>query len=373
MIRSTFKLSVLIGSLVLFTACENGEEENGNNNRVRQIPVETIIIEADRFDDFIRLSGSAEAIDDAVLSSEVSGQVLEIANRGERVNRGAVIARIDDRIIRTNLSSAEAAYNFANDTFQRLEPLYADSIISTQDFRAARTERDAAKAQLEQMQKMLEDTEIRAPFNGRVEERMVRRGELINPGMPVVRLVNADRIRLRAGVPERYSTEIKEGSEVIVSLRTYGGGEYESRISFAGNVIDSERRTFPIEIEMSNRDSMIKPEMVVNIRAKRRSIENAVIIPRTAVVRDESSVSVFVAEEADGNKVARLVEVELGTATGPLIEVIAGLEPGDEVIVAGISALSIGDRLNIVKSETSNERALRLQSSNMPVSRPTAD
>jgi len=358
--------SVLLASVLFLSACENGEENN-DEERVRQIPVETITITPDQFDDFIRVSGSVEAINDAVISSEASGQVLYIANRGQRVNRGDTIARLDDRSLRANLDAARAGFEFAQETFERLEPLYADSIVSTQDFRAARTERDGARAQLDQAEKALEDAEIRTPFNGRIEERMIRTGELINPGMPVVRITNTDRIRVRAGVPERYSAEIREGNDVIVSLRSYGGSDYESRVSFAGNVIDQDRRTFPVEVEMSNPDDAIKPEMVVNLRIKRRAIEGAIVVPRTAIVRDEGSVNLFVAREENGHKISELVEVRTGTATGPVVEILEGLQEGDEVVVAGMSNLSVGDRLNIISNETSVSRAERLQRSDRPV------
>ncbi len=359
-------LLFLLVTVLAVSACETND--NGNNDvQVRTVPVETVTITPDRFDDFIRISGSVEAINDAVISAEVNGQVRNIADRGQRFNRGEVVARIDDRIFRANVESARAAFEFAQDTFERLQPLYADSIVSTQDFRGASTERDAARAQLDQAEKALEDTEIRAPFAGRVEERMVRTGELINAGMPVVRLVNTERVRVRAGVPERYSGQITEGSEARISLRSYSGGEFDTRVTYAGNVIDSDRRTFPVEIEMRNPERVIKPEMVVNVRLKRRSIENAVIIPRTAIIRDERSESVFVAREGENGLQAELVEIRTGSAAGPVIEIVEGLEEGDQVIVAGASNLSIGDRLNVISNESSTERAERLQRQDRPV------
>ncbi len=358
----------LMLSVLMLTAqaCES-EESNNGNNQVRQVAVEVVTITPDSFDDFIRVSGSVEAINDAIISSEVNGRVEYIADRGQRVRKGDVIARIDDRIYRANVQAAKAAWEMAEETVDRLQPLYADSIVSVQDFRAARTERDAARAQLDQAEKNLEDTQIVAPFDGRVEERMIRTGELISPGMPVVRLVNTGRVRIRAGVPERFSGQISEGTPAELVLRAYGGERFESRVTYAGSVIDPDRRTFPVEIEMQNPDRLIKPEMVVNVRLKRATIENAVIIPRTAIIRDEGSLSVFVARSGENGPVAELVEVRTGTASGSVIEITEGLDEGDRVIVAGMSALSIGDRLNILSEESSTERARQLQRKDDPV------
>jgi RND family efflux transporter MFP subunit len=349
----------------------NGEDENDESReRVREIAVETITLRPDGFDDFIRISGSVEAIDDAVISAEVGAQVLSIVDRGTVLKRGDVIAELDKRMLRANLDAAEASYEFADETVNRLEPLFEDEVVSVQDFRAARTERDAAKAQLDQARKALQDATIRAPFDGRVEQRLINSGELISPGMPVVRLVNGSRVRLTSGVPERYSSEITVGSTALIDMAAYGRGQIEDEISFAGNTINPDLRTYQVEIELDNPDAFLKPDMVVNLRLKRRTIEDALIIPRTAIIRDEEHLNVFVAkpqENGNGYKQAELVRIETGTASGAVVEVSEGLAPGDEVVVAGMSNISVGDRLNIISNEDSIERARRLQRNNRPV------
>lgn len=357
------QLLLFIIFIGLISACntdqstENGEQED----RTPQTSVETVTITPGSFDDYFRLTGTVEALDDATISSETNGRIMSILGRGQTVSQGDAIAQIDDRLIRSQYESAETAYELAADSFNRLETLYADSIISTQDFNAAKAQRDQARAQLNQAEKQLEDANIEAPFNGRVEERFVRTGELITPGMPVVRLVNTDRVLINAGVPERYASDISLGTPVRLNFPSHMEDSYEAEVSFIGNVVDPGTRTFPVEIEIENANNRLKPEMVADIRMQRRTIENAIIIPRTAVVRDENQVSVFIAREENGRKVAELVEVRTGRASGSLLEIVEGLSEGDEIIVAGMRTLSIGDRLNIVKNTTSLERAQELQ------------
>jgi len=360
--KGTKILSVLTIAFLLIS-CDNSNEngQNGNDNDRRLIPVETVTIVKDRFEDFIRLSGNVEAIDDATISAETSGRVHFIRERGERVSKGGVIARLDDRLTQAQYEAAQTGFELADDTFNRLEALYADSIISTQDYNSARAQRDQAKAQLDQARKQLQDANIEAPFEGRIEERMIRTGELINPGMPVVRLVNTDRIRILAGIPERYSTEIREGSEVVVNIRSVGGGERTAAISYSGNVIDPDTRTYTVEVELANPQQIIKPDMVVDLRVNRETLEDAVIIPRTAVIRDETGAFVFVSKEENGRTTAELVEVRTGAASGSLVQILEGISEGDEVVVAGIRNLSIGDELNIITNESSIERAKRLR------------
>ncbi len=369
MMEKVFKLTGLLILAIAFVSCDQGEDNGDENgvNGARLMPVETVIVEPDNFEDFIRTTGTVEAIEDAMISSETSGRILSIKDRGERVEEGDVIAQIDDRLIQAQYEAAKTGFELAEDTFNRFEALHADSIVSTQDFNNARAQRDQARAQLNQAEKQLQDAKIEAPFTGRIEERFIRTGELINPGMPVVRLVNTDQVRVLAGVPERYSGEITEGTGVQINFRSLSEESRESQITYAGNVLDPETRTYAIEIEMRNAAQRIKPEMVADLMLKRRVLRDVIVVPRTAVLRDEDGQSVFIAVEENGNKVARLVNVQTGSASGPIVQIVSGLSAGDELVVTGVRNLSEGDVLNILNTETSIERAERLRTADRPV------
>lgn len=369
MMNKVLKHTGILLLVFAFVSCDQVEENGDENgiNDARLMPVETVIIEPDSFEDFVRTTGTVEAIEDATISSETSGRILSIKERGERVQKGEVIAQIDDRLIQAQYQAAKTGYELAEDTFNRFEALHADSIISTQDYNSARAQRDQARAQLNQAEKQLQDAKIEAPFSGRIEERFIRTGELINPGMPVVRLVNTDQVRVLAGVPERYSGEIAEGSGVQVNFRTLREESRDAEISYAGNVLDPETRTYAIEIELRNSAQLIKPEMVADLMLQRRTLQDVIIVPRTAVLRDEDGESVFIAEEENGRKVARLVSVRTGSASGPLVQIAEGVSAGDELVVTGVRNLSEGDVLNILTTETSIERAERLKTADRPV------
>jgi membrane fusion protein, multidrug efflux system len=359
-------LGIIFMSSVI--AC-NDEAPNGEviNNSTRLMPVETVTIVSDAFEDFIHLTGVIEALEDATISAETPGRILSIRDRGDRVQRGNPIAQLDDRMIRAQYEAAKTGYELAEDTFTRLEALYADSIISTQDYRSARAQRDQAMAQLTQAEKQLQDSNIKAPFSGRIEERMVRTGELVNPGQPVVRLVNTARVKIVAGIPEIYSGEITEGTEVMIYFRSLGGESRPGNVSYAGNVIDPDTRTFTVEIELQNPGELIKPDMVVDLRVKRRTLENAMIVPRTAILRDEEGVFIFRANNQNGNKFAELIPVRTGLTSGSLLQVLDGLREGDEIVVSGMRTLSAGDQLNILQNESSLDRANRLRETDRPV------
>jgi len=356
---------LLLFTPLLFVHCGSGSSEEAENTtnerRVRTVAVETLTMEEDTIEETVQVVGTVEAYNDATISAETSGRVQYIAPLGRRVERGEVIARLDDRVMQAGYEAARVQYELAADTYNRQQALYADSIISELHYNSIRTQRDQANAMYEQAKKQLEDTRIEAPFTGRVEEQFAKNGELINPGMPVARIVNTDRIKVVAGVPDRFASDVRDGSNSTIYFSGTGTLPYTGTIRFAGNVIDPDTRTYRVEIEMPNPDGVIKPEMVADVHIVRRTVENTFVIPRTALVRDEDGPNVFVARYEEGQPVAHLVPVSTGAASGLLIQITGGISRGDEVVVSGHRTLNQGDRLDILQNKSSVENALSLR------------
>lgn len=345
--RNYLTISTLL-ILSVFTGCNNNDSGNeGPADRTRITAVETMIVEPGVFQDGVNLTGTVESINDAVISAEATGRVQEILGRGSEVQSGDVVARLDETMLQSAFDVARANYELAQDAFERQQPLFEEEIITPLEFSTVRSQRDQARAQLRQAERQLENATITAPFSGRVEQRMVDTGELLNPGNPVVRLVNTERIRVTAGVPERYSNEVREGSGVSMSLANYGGGNYTTVVSYAGNVIDPQTRTFPIEMELDNPDRLIKPQMTVDLLVTRSFLEDAITVPRTALLRDETGNNVFVVNRQGERPVAEYRPVTTGRSTGGNVLILQGLFAGDEVVVAGLSNLSVGDVVRV--------------------------
>ncbi len=344
-VRKAIVLNII--AAVLFTACGQNENDGNNGAQVREVVVEVLGTEYQSFAEVVRVTGSVEAMEDAIISAEVAGRVQSVADRGTHVRSGQELVSLDDRIVRSSLEMARANYELAEDALQRQEPLLRDSIISALQYNQVRTQRDQARSQLDQAEKQLSDSRISAPFRGRIEDRMVTAGELVNPGMPVLRLVNLDRVRINAGVPERYINDIREGTPVAIRLASYSGEELQGEVRYAGSLIVPETRTFPIEIVMDNSDRLFKPEMVVNLQITRRVLDDVLIVPRTALVRDEDGLRLFVVVQDGDHTVAEARRVVTGAASGAMIVIEEGLNPGENVIVTGQTNVSDGDLVRI--------------------------
>jgi membrane fusion protein (multidrug efflux system) len=352
--KKNFLLPALM--LMILAGCgaqsESTETENGIRERV--VTVGTMTIDSIAFEDRIRINGNVAASEDAMISAETPGQVLYVAERGTVVRKGDVILRLDDRLLKSGYEAAKTGFDLAETLYQRQAALYADSVISTIQYLQTKAQRDQASSQLASIKKQLEDAELRAPFSGRIEERMTSVGQFVGPGMPVLRLVNTSNVKITGGVPERYAGKIKQNTPVEVNFRSYNLPPRLATVRFAGNLINPDSRTFPVEIILDNPDNAIKPLMVVELRVLRDAFDGSLVIPRTAVSRDDNGLSVFVVETQGEVKRAKMRPIEISLSSGDFVIIGSGIEAGEEIIVTGLTNLGDGDLINITSSTSNN-------------------
>lgn len=361
-------LLALVAAVVLAGCGNDANDAQGAATETRAIRVETMVLEPTRFEEVIQITGSVEALDDAVLSAQSSGTVISLVPLGTLVGAGQVVAQLDPAVLRSSLEqsqaqveAAEAQFELAEDNLRRNEPLYRDSVISAVEwenvrarYNEARANLSQAQAGLSQAQEQLRRTRVTAPFSGTVETHFAEIGEQVSPGQQVARIINTNRVKVVAGVPERYAGDIAPGTPVTVEFRAYAGQRTQSEVSFVGRAIDTESRTFPVEIAIPNPEGTIKPEMVAQVFVTRNQLDDALVIPRSAIVRDEDAMSVFLVKDENNFQVAAKQSVVLGAGYSGEV-VVTNLQPGDEVIVLGQNNLTEGDRVQVMEQHESAE------------------
>ena len=342
-------LVVLLTLAVALAGCDDGQASS-DAREDRSTPatrVETLVLRPTSFTDVIQVTGTVEALDDAVLSAQTSGPVTMLLDLGARVNRGEPVATINAEEAEAAVEQARARYALAQDRFERQQPLYRDSIISALEFEQVRSERNQARAALQQAQTRLNNTILDAPFSGTVEARFLEVGEQAAPGERVARLVNTRRVKVTAGIPERYANDLQQGTPVQLDFRRYGAGVRTAEVTFVGNTIDPQSRTFTIEATLSNEDRTLKPEMGVNLRVTRAVLDSTLVLPRTAVLRDETGTHVYVVDRSDTTAVARNRDITLGPEAGDRVVAASGLAAGAEVIIVGQNNVSPGTPVEV--------------------------
>jgi len=388
--RSPAFAALLLPVAALLAACGG---DNGAAIDVDAEPAETAVevveVRPGVFEDVVELTGTVEAPEDAELSPEAAGTLTYIAPLGAAVRRGATVAQVSPGMASAMVSSAragvaqatagvraaeaqrraaQAQLDLAEDTFRRQEPLFRDSILSAWEFQGTRTQvaaaragvaqadaaiaqargaHEAARAGLQQAQVALSNTRISAPFAGTVDEHIADRGQAVGPGTPVLRLVAAGGLRVRAGVPERYAADVEIGTPVRILAGASGREARSGHVAFVGRAIDASTRTLPIEVSLDATEGALRPSMVVRMHLVRAALPNALTVPLTAILRDERGTGVLVVRRDSNATVAQYREVTLGASAAGLVEVVSGLEAGDLVVAAGQTNVSEGDRVRV--------------------------
>ena len=326
------------------------EDTEASQDFVRMINVEVAPVETERFVEEIRLTAVATANQDVMLEAEESGTVRTLyVDRGDAVQAGDPIVKIDDRILSAQVAQARAAAELAQQTWERRKRLWEEDRVGSEiAYLEARYAAEQSAAALESLEERLANTVIRAPFSGIFDERHVDVGTTVSPGETVGRIVDLNPIKVVAGVPERYATDVRVGSPADLTFEALDGRQYAATVRYVGATVDPQNRTFPIELEVANSGRAIKPQMVANLSVTRRSLDDVIVVPQDALVRTADGYELFVVVERDGQQVAEARDVVVGPSRRNLVVIEEGVSPGERLVVVGQRTVADGDRVNVV-------------------------
>tara|TARA_R110000868_G_scaffold259361_9_gene517440 strand:- start:42907 stop:44025 length:1119 start_codon:yes stop_codon:yes gene_type:complete len=360
-ISLNMKKRTLLASLFLITAlaaCSGGGDEvqtNSDEELIKSVNITTQNIQPSTFASFVRVVGTVETSNDIMISAEVSGRVTSYSlKEGDLVRKGQTIVKIDDSKLKQEKARLEAITSQTKENYERLKKVYEeDGIGSEIDYLNAKYAYEQSNSSLESIKVDLANTSIKAPFNGTVESKSVEVGEMVSPGMPVVRIIGSDDYIISAGVPARYSDVIKSGDDVEVWFDTQLSDTLKGKISFAGGSINPQNRTFRIEIDLPKKENQYKVDMIANLRLKTNQQEGVLVISEEFVYSKESGYVVYILNRDDeGNEIAeeRIVSLGLSYKTDVIIE--NGLVAGDQLITLGSAFLDDGMRVTLKNKES---------------------
>jgi RND family efflux transporter MFP subunit len=304
------------------------------------------------------------------VAPRTAGRLQDVFVRlGDRVNRGQRIAKIEDFEIVEQVKQAEAAQEVSAATIRQREAelqvaqtsaersrnLFQRQLLPKQTlddtearFQAANAQLDLARAQstqsrarLDELRINLANTVIVSPVNGFVAKREVDPGAFVSQNAPIVDVVDISRVRLVVNIVERDLKELHAGDAAKVEVDAYPGETFTGRIARVAPVLDPATRTAPIEIEIANPDFRLKPGMYARVGITTDIKKDTLVIPINAVADLGGRRGVF--QHVNGVAVFRTIE--LGTEASDVVEVLAGLKDGDQVITTGARALRDGDRV----------------------------
>lgn len=324
--------------------------EPPQNNRALNVTVSEV--ERGPFENYIRINGSAEAVNQAMISPEINGQVRRIVvSKGDRVTSGQVLARLNTSVIEGNIQELKTSMELARTVYERQKRLWDQQIGSEIQYLEARNTVESLESRLKTLEHQLNMAVLKSPINGVVDEIFLREGELAMPGAPVMQVINLGRLYINTDVSERYLPDIEPGDEVILGFPAWP--DYEARVPVhrIGNVINPENRTFRLQLMINNPGERFKPNMVASVGIRSFSAEDVITLPSILIKQDVQGHFVYVARQnsngiwqAHKNYIVRGAESEGRTIIG------SGLAEGELVIVNGHNQVTEGIGINITGS-----------------------
>ena len=361
-------------------------------------PVSVAVVHQASVPRAVDVVGTLAAVDQVTVSSEADGKVEKInADLGDRVRAGQVLIQLDDEkqryayeqqqaaLARTlaqygapdpehlpaieetpdakrtkaDLAQAEQSYERAAELFKRtlipqqalddaktaVETKKATYDASLHNARNLRASIQASQATMKLAARQLRDAEIRAPFDGYVERRLVNLGELVKAQMPVMAIVRLDPLKVIAEIPEKMAPWIADGRPVELRVDAYRDRTFTGKVTRISPAVNTSTRAFPFEAIVPNPEAVLKPGTFARVHVESGKVDNVLTLPYAALQYRYGVNRVFVVQ---GDRLA-VRELQVGERLGERIEILSGVKAGEQVATTDVESLADGALVSVTK------------------------
>lgn len=367
-------VALVVASLSL-SGCSNGKGAEGGDKKekageevkldkdgkpipkIEAVPVE--VAKAARHAISASYSGTAnlEAPGEAQVVAKTSGVMVQLlAEEGDQVKAGQVLARIDGDRVRLEAQRQLATVHKLENNFRRSQELAARKLVSAEASDQIKYDLESARASYELAKLELSYTNITAPISGVVAQRMVKPGNLIALNAPVFRIVNNSHLEGVLNAPEREMSRLKVGMPLRMVVDAVPGQVFVGKVDRISPVMDSGSGTFRVVCAFDNAPEL-RPGMFGRIEVVYDQRQDALTVPRIALLEDEGEPAVYIVV----GKKAKRVPVELGYTNGEIAEVRKGLKDGDLVVTAGKVAIRDGTEVQVIDASGGASKAVAVE------------
>ncbi len=319
--------------------------------------ITTFVAEETVFSHYLELQGNVSTKQNLVMYPEMSGILTRVfVKEGDRVRKGQILAKIDDGGLSQQLAQFEVQAQLAKTTFERQKRLWDQKIGSEIQYLQAKTNYESQINATNQIKKQLARTSVTAPFSGVIDDVITEQGSVVSAGQSqLIRLVNLKDMYIETDVPERYISNVTPGKDVQVEFPVLGA-TLDAKIRQAGNFINPDNRTFKVEVGIANDNNLIKPNLTAKLKINDYTNEQAILIPLSIISENaEGQQYVYtVIDKSDNKAKAKRVIIETGKAQGDYIEVLSGLENGNEIVQEGARSVKDGQDIKILVIDETN-------------------
>lgn len=341
---------VLLPCLLLLSACKGGgngeaQAKEGEKKGPEAVPVE--VAKASRRAVAASYTGTAplEPVAESQVVAKTSGVALNVmVEEGQHVRAGQSLVRLDSA--RSELQAAQTAAQMRKleANYSRAKQMADQKLLSANDNDQLRFDLEEARAANRMANLELSYANVEAPISGVIASRSIKTGNFVQINTPIFRIVDTSRLEATLNVPERELVTLKAGLPVALVVDALPGKTFQGTVDRVAPVVDSGSGTFRVVCAFKG-DGILQPGMFGRIKIDYDQRADALVVPRVALLEDDGDPAVFVV--GSDNKTKR-VPVKLGYMDGSWAEVRDGVKEGQQVVVAGKTALRDGSVVQVL-------------------------
>lgn len=325
-------------------------------------PDERTVLEPQRLERRVRVSGTLAPWRSTQLSSQTSGEVEEVTVRpGDTVAAGDLLVQIDTENLLLELDQAEsnvaatrAQLALAEAQLDRVRALVDRGVTTSSSLDEAQSSvtqltasLDALEDQVAGAELRLRNATVRAPFSGMVSDRAVEPGQYVGIGTPLISVVDLSTVEMRANAAVADGALLRRGQTVVITVDGVEGRTFEGRVARINPVAEEGTRTIPVYVMIDNPDGTLLGGMFASAQVVVDSVEGAIAMPTRALREDVEGPYVL---RIEGDALVRQGIETGGTWAGQMTQITAGLEAGERVVTAPLPGLHPGDTVDLVEN-----------------------
>jgi len=324
-----------------------GSGSGGPGGPGAPVAVEVGKVERLRLEDDAQAVGTLVSNQSVVLRPEVSGRIVQLGFAdGQRVRRGQLLVQLDDTLQQAQLRQAEAQAGIARTNLQRSQDLAGQGFVSQSAVDQNAAALDVAMAQVSLVRAQLARMKVVAPFDGVSGIRQVHIGDYVKDGADLVHIEDSSSLWVDFRLPERFLSRVKPGQEVAIALDALPGRALKAVIAALDAQLDADGRSVRVRARLANPDGVLRSGMFARARVVFSVREDALVVPEEALVPlGDKQFIIKVVAGPGGAQLSQRIEARLGQRAKGKVELLAGVEEGDLVVLAGQSRLMRGDAL----------------------------
>ncbi len=313
----------------------------GPTQRIRTVALSELKTEP--FRHFIDLQGKVDAEENVPVTSKMPGALTRVlVKNGDFVNKGQLLAQIDDGIMLKGLSELELQLKTAEDIYNRQKGLWDQKIGTEIQFIQARTNKESLEQRIATTKEQWQQSKIYAPISGTVDMVLLKAGQAIAPGMPLCNIINLSQLKIVGNVPEAYAAHVNQGYPVQVFFPDLNK-EVSTRVKYVSKSINPVNRTFTVECALpASRE--YRANMIAVMKIIDYQNPNAIVVPVNLIQTGSDGEFVLLAEKTgDKQATVKKATITQGANYNGMVEIKNGLKKGDWVISTGFQEVNNGE------------------------------